>query len=401
MVRTYFPRLRSTARILALAGAMVAAGAALADFVPPTPEQTRAALGSLDGESATNQRLLIPDASFEPIESPQPGDWLATHDEAGQSYDAFIAGEVQPVTDARKIIYLQPLGEFNADSAPSLEALRDYAQAFFQLDVVLLPSEVYESAAFEPRINSGTRKLQLRSTAVISWLAQRLPDDAFCLVAVTMTDLYPAPGWNFVFGQASSAHRTGVFSFARHDPLFFGEERPDDFDAVLLHRSCRTLVHEIAHIFGLEHCIYYRCIENGSNHLAESDARPQHPCPICLRKIHHATGCDLAARYRDLAYFYAQHAGWESEEAWVRLQLAKLRPPGWSPPVLAPPPREPGRFPEPGNLPAPVVPPAPTPDFPNRPAPATPPAPPDTNDTSAPPISIPTVTPESLVAQAR
>ncbi len=381
-----------------------------AEFVPPSAAQSAAALGSLDDEPAATRRLLTPDEDFAPIEPPDRSDWLATQREAGQTYADFVLRGAQRVSQARRLIYLQPLGEFNADSAPSLEALRDYAEAFFQLDVVLLPAEVYESAAFEPRINPRTGKLQLRTTAILTWLRERLPDDGFCLVAVTMNDLYPSPSWNFVFGQAAPQQRTGVFSFARSDPLFFGEERPDDFDALLLRRSCKTLVHEIAHLFGLAHCIYHRCVVNGSNHQAESDSRPHHACPVCLRKIQHATGAELERRYRDLAYFFSEHTGWEDEEAWVRRQLAKLRsepvrpwvhpraplpdslrvvPPMHvpAPPLVVPP----GGHDDPGVIPQKAEPPRPAIPQPRESEP--PPA-----DDAPPPVLTPVAATEPLVA---
>lgn len=389
--------------------ALIASVTAYADFVPPSPAQAVAALGPLDDEPTATRRLLTPDDDFAPIEAPAPGDWLASHPENGQTYADFVLRGARPVSAARRIIYLQPLGEFNADSAPALEALRDYAEAFFQLDVVLLPAEVYESAAFEPRINPRTQKLQLRTTAILTWLHARLPEDGFCLVAVTMSDLYPAPSWNFVFGQAAPQQRTGVFSFARSDPLFFGQERQDDFDSLLLRRSCKTLVHEIAHLFGLHHCIYYRCVENGSNHQAESDARPHHLCPVCLRKLQHATGADLERRYRDLAYFYSQHSGWDDEEAWVRRQLAKLRSEPVRPQML---PRAP--LPDSLRVTPPVLPPSPPllvpPGGPDdsgedpqktEPRPAVPqrretePAP---TDPEPPPVSPPVASTEPLVA---
>lgn len=377
------------------------------DFVPPTRDQALDALGPLDNETSANRRLLTPDDDFAPIEAPGPGDWLAAHDdEPGQSFANFQLSGAQRVDDTRKVIYLQPLGEFPADSAPSLEALRDYAAAFFQLDVVLLPAEVVESAAFEPRINRSTRKPQLRSTAILTWLHERLPADACCMVAVTMTDLYPDPSWNFVYGQASAYHRAGVFSFARHDPMFFGRERSDDFDALMLRRSGKTLVHEIAHIFGLGHCIYFRCVENGVNHEAEGDSRPHHLCPICLRKLRYATGADLEARYRDLAYFFSQHTGWDEEEAWVRRQLAKLRtaepvrPGALSVPVTREIPAP--AAPEPPPLPPPAVP-IPTLPMPPSSAPL-PPAttmPPSGSDTTPPPIQAPAAADEPLIAQVR
>lgn len=403
-----------SAPLFLIVATLVSAGfLAAQEFVPPSAEQRLEALGSLEGETFTTQRLLTPDDDFAPIEAPEPPDWLFMHEEPGQTYGGFILTDVQRVSEQRRVIYLQPLGEFPADSAPSLDALREYAAAFFQLEVVLLPAELFESAAFQPRLNSSTKKPQLLSTAILTWLARQLPDDAFCLIAVTMSDLYPAPDWNFVYGQASSLHRTGVFSFARHDPLFFSESRPDDFDALMLRRSCKTLVHEIAHIFGLAHCIYYRCVENGVNHPAESDSRPHHLCPICLRKLRYATGADLETRYRDLAYFYSQHIGWEDEEAWVRRQLAKLRAPEYVPPrmrtvppdldrtrapapILPAPPAGPSG--EPRTQPAlPVLPKLPaSPEILPPPAPAPQSAPPP--DAATPPVPTPMASTEPLIA---
>lgn len=54
-------------------------------------------------------------------------------------------------------------------------------------------------------------------------LEQRLPSDAYSMIAVLNSDLYPDEEWNFVFGIASTVKRTGVFSFARYDDRFFME----------------------------------------------------------------------------------------------------------------------------------------------------------------------------------
>ena len=36
-----------------------------------------------------------------------------------------------------------------------------------------------------------------------------------------------------------------------------------------LQRSCRLLVHEICHLFCIDHCIFHACCMNGSGHLQE------------------------------------------------------------------------------------------------------------------------------------
>ena len=48
---------------------------------------------------------------------------------------------------------------------------------------------------------------------------------------------------------------------------------------------------------GIAHCIYFRCLMNGSSSLAESDRRPLHLCPIDLRKLQWLIGFDFAERY--------------------------------------------------------------------------------------------------------
>jgi len=99
-----------------------------------------------------------------------------------------------------------------------------------------------------------------------------------------MYDLYPRPSWNLVFGLANLSQRTGVFSFVRYDPSFWGKEVPDR-EKILLKNACGVMVHEVGHMFGLKHCIYYECKMNGSNSYQESCRAERYMCPVCTRKI--------------------------------------------------------------------------------------------------------------------
>jgi len=42
------------------------------------------------------------------------------------------------------------------------------------------------------------------------------------------------------------------------------------------------------------HGVFFNCLMNGSNHLAESDRRPLHLCPVDLRKLQWTLGFDIA-----------------------------------------------------------------------------------------------------------
>ncbi|KAJ7369385.1 metallopeptidase [Desmophyllum pertusum] len=71
-------------------------------------------------------------------------------------------------------------------------------------------------------------------------------------------------------------------------------------------RSCKLLVHEIAHLFGVNHCIWFSCCMNGSGHLSEDFAQPIYLCPVDLHKLQHLCGFDVVDRYRKLLEFFQE-----------------------------------------------------------------------------------------------
>jgi archaemetzincin len=217
----------------------------------------------------------------------------------------------------------QPLGQFKQDCSPSMDLLREYAAAYFLMDVRILPPRRTAGTDLTTRLNPQTKNRQILTTDILQLLKDAFPENAFCILAVTMEDLYPDPRWNFVFGQASLRDRIGVFSFARYDPAFYGESRGPHYQELLLRRSIKVLAHETAHMFSLAHCIYFKCVMNGSNHLAESDSRPLSLCPVCLHKLQHRIGFDVVVRCRRLLQFYLEnHFKYEAE--WVSGRLKKI-----------------------------------------------------------------------------
>ena len=278
---------------------------------PATEDSRTAAIGPRKGLPAPLARALDP-AAFEPLEAPQPGDWLASHHEKGQTFVEFARSNINRPDAQRHTIYLQPLGAFGPD-APSLDFLQRYAAAFFMLDVRLLPPVALD-AKIRSRTNPYSGQHQLLTGDILDVLRRRIPADAFCIIGITTEDLYPSDRWNFVFGQASLTDRVGVYSFARYG----GGTRE-----LTLRRSCKVLTHETAHMFGITHCIWYRCIMNGSNHLAETDARPMHLCAADLHKLHWSIRFDVVERYRRLRDLCTE-GGFEDEAPWLDAQLARI-----------------------------------------------------------------------------
>jgi archaemetzincin len=292
-------------------------------FERPSETDRLRALGNLSETTEQLRQLFTPNDDFPPIHLPRSGDWLAQHTEKGQSFEAYRDSNANKPDATRHTLYLLPIGEFDEESSPSLKDVRAYAAAFFQMEVKLLPAHLPHDLEFEPRTNKNGGQRQLLTRSIRTFLKSQLPPDAYCLLGITMTDLYPAPSWNFVFGEATLAERVGVYSFARYDPAFSHEPRGKDYRSLILQRSCKVLAHETAHMFGLQHCIYYDCVVNGSNGMSETDSEPQHLCPVCLRKLHHTAGFDAVKRYEDLARFY-RHQKWFEDYDWVQRQLEKI-----------------------------------------------------------------------------
>jgi len=293
------------------------------NFKPPTHTQRLRAIGPTKGLGETLRKALDPGDDFEPISVPKPGDWLAEHRETGQSFDDFVKSKRNRPDKRRNKIYLSTvggLGEFPKSQIPLVERLREYAALYFAMQVEILPCLALSDNAITTRRNPFTRNRQVLTGDVLAILKKKVPTDAFCVLAITMEDLYPAPSWNFVFGQASLRERVGVYSFARYDPAFYGKKRQKDYEKLLLRRSCKVLVHETGHMFGLKHCIYFKCVLNGSNHLKESDSRPMHLCPVCLHKLQHSIEFNIISRYSKLFHFY-QKIGFDDEAQWVANRL--------------------------------------------------------------------------------
>jgi archaemetzincin len=289
-------------------------------FTPPTRGQQLAAIGLTMRLPQPLQRALEPRDDFQPIPEPQPSDWLRNHAEAGQTFDQFTRSLPNRPDNHRSKLYLQPLGRFNESDAPSLDQLRRFTAAFFMMEVVVLPPADLAQNHLTSRQNPWTGQRQLLTGDILNALRAGLPKDAFALSGITMTDLYPEPSWNFVFGQASLRDRVGVYSFARYDPRFYGQAPSADSRKLMLRRSCKVLAHETCHMFGIAHCVWFRCLMNGSNHLAESDTRPLHLCPVELRKLQWSTGFDVVERYRRLLDFHRQE-GFEDEAQWLDKRL--------------------------------------------------------------------------------
>lgn len=247
---------------------------------------------------------------------PKEGEWMAEHHEAGQNFEKYCSSNPVTVSDEQKVIYIQPIGKFTPSENEIVSATVEYVGLFFKLKTVLL-NPISENAipSNKKRINNGIEQLDA-SYINSEILPNQIPKDGIVIMAITAKDLYPSEDWNYVFGLANYKKRTGISSFNR----FIEKE-----DYVLcLNRTIKTAVHEIGHMFSMNHCRNAVCLMNGVNHLPESDTKPNVLCSDCLKKLSWNLKFDNKKRFENLIYYLKKHH-LDSDAAILQQQLEVLK----------------------------------------------------------------------------
>eukprot|EP00756_Hemistasia_phaeocysticola_P011117 Hpha_TRINITY_DN15090_c0_g1::TRINITY_DN15090_c0_g1_i1::g.123353::m.123353/K06974/amzA, AMZ2, AMZ1; archaemetzincin len=234
---------------------------------------------------------------FAPLQ-PKSGDWLREHQERGQGVVSFLRRPLraQPHSTFQTVV-IQPVGEHQKlhEVLPPLTA---WISAYYCLNVEVAPTVTFEEIARDVAVREHPDYgRQLHASKVIDFAKKRvsanraLSRTCCAVVALTMEDLYPRDAWNFVFGLARGSESAAVVSLVRY---------MEDDRCSILHRACKVLTHELGHIFGLGHCIYFGCLMNGSNHLEELDRNPLQLCPVCLTKTMITFQWNLLSRSRGI-----------------------------------------------------------------------------------------------------
>lgn len=189
-----------------------------------------------------------------------------------------------PVDPRRKKIYLLIL-EIPFPDDDTLAAVRRYLNAFFGLEVQLSYAH-WQSMPLATRLGrAGFGSVQLSMDDLLTWLKFHVPSDAYCLVAITTLDLFAAgSSCDYIPGRSHYTQRHGAFSLARLGSEVVWEFKPCGLGKYL--RRCLKLSsHEVAHTFGLKHCINQTCRMVGTMSLEHHDATNLVFCHSCEQKL--------------------------------------------------------------------------------------------------------------------
>lgn len=279
----------------------------------------------LEAKDDSLQAIVAAGAAIRPLHirmpPPKAGEWLATHQEPGQTFEAYRRSSPNRPDGRRTLLYIQPLGIMSRDMQGLIADTAEFLGRFYGLPIKTLdPVDLAAIPAKARRMHPDWGSPQIDSLYLLDLLKHHVPDDAVAVLGLTASDLWPNESgkkWNFVFGEASLRDRVGVWSTNRLASV------PVDRKLLLL-RTLKVAVHETGHMFGIQHCTAYQCGMNGSNHLEESDRQPLGFCPECEMKVWWACRLNPVRRYGQLAA-YAGEKGLETEASAWKAAAAVLK----------------------------------------------------------------------------
>ncbi|MDI6709041.1 MAG: archaemetzincin family Zn-dependent metalloprotease [Candidatus Thermoplasmatota archaeon] len=118
------------------------------------------------------------------------------------------------------------------------------------------------------------------------------------VLGVTNVDIY-AEGLNFIFGQAELNGKAAVISTYRLENA--------DKELFVL-RMVKESVHELGHIFGLEHCSKELCVMKFSNCIEDTDRKGKWYCNECESKLKRFSNARLRFK-RNACYDVVENDG--------------------------------------------------------------------------------------------
>ncbi len=171
----------------------------------------------------------------------------------------------------RKIV-IQP---YELEDFRHLKDLAIMLEGIFHLPVKIKKDRYLPSYALNPFRN------QYNAVEILKDLYPVREAEGDIILGITDKDLY-SDNLNFVFGVGSPVLKTAAISLKRLNSSFYGfpEDKKLFFDRILT-----EAVHEIGHVFGLDHCPNPYCVMYFSNSIQDTDTKGFMFCEDCKNKL--------------------------------------------------------------------------------------------------------------------
>lgn len=270
------------------------------------------------------KKISIPDIKwfinsqheFSYLPKPLDGEWLSVNKETGQTFKNYVRlanKKYKTLNKTQDHILLVPLVyEGHVVSDFILNGLSEFLEIFYDSTVKVGEKFDLHGRCTARDYNKYKQIDENRTLSIVKTLKTK---NISCVAAITQCDIIDFRRQSFVFGITEPDLRVCVSSLARYNPSFYDEDDAEMTEQQKLLKACSVVSHEIGHVFGLEHCIYYRCVMNGSNSLDEDEKLPLHFCSVCLKKMHFLLNFNIENRYVRLMEFFKKYA-YQVEYKW-------------------------------------------------------------------------------------
>jgi archaemetzincin len=173
---------------------------------------------------------------------------------------------------AIKRIIIMPIGKVDAEILQSVSSA--VANKFHT------KTEVGRKRSVPPDSYNALRE-QYNATAVLKEMMVYKQGSSEILFGIIDADLY-ASKLNYVFGEADPHAGVAIISLWRLRQEFYAFS-PDE--ELLKERAVKEAIHELGHVFGLDHCSHPKCIMYFSNNIGDTDRKRAEFCDICKNTL--------------------------------------------------------------------------------------------------------------------
>jgi len=268
---------------------------------PKTWEKLEAIDYELDEESKNTLTFNMKN-DYKDIAYPKRDNWLSKYgNEETQTYKDFLTIMNKSIKEKNTIFLLNLDNGLN-----NLE--NSYINDGLFKNFILLIQLYYpgvKAQILEGNHNLETLQITKRShdnaydsVDVLRKISKIKPSNGMLIMGITSYDLFQK-SFDHVYGLANLQTNSGVISFKRFWEHFSKIKNISVIDSVIK-LGGQTLLHEIGHIFGMNHCVYFNCNMNGSNGIEEALSQSFELCPVCLRKMFGMLNFDILNRFENL-----------------------------------------------------------------------------------------------------
>lgn len=244
---------------------------------------------------------------YEYLPKPLPDEWLSVNHEKGQTFKQFLCDIKKNVPNLNAKIICHQINIGNKRVTDQIaNGLVEIISLLFNMSIEIGETLVLNEDNYKKFIRNADYGKQFQVSKIFSILHSKRNNTNEYLIGLTMNDIYDAD-WkdnSFVFGCGDFETKSCVCSLARYEPPFVDAEKREEWR---LKRVFALVCHEIGHMFGLEHCIYYKCLMNGANSMDEEEKTPLFFCPVCLQKLNYLFNFKLEERLVKLIDFFRKY----------------------------------------------------------------------------------------------